>query len=472
MRKRDNPRTSTQRQASATTRETPLRDGDHGLGIPGLGTPPASDPEQSPSPEHPSGADGKTPLRKDDRGSGSPIPETPPVSNPEHRPSSRHPSVETESQPMRDDDSGLGRPPSSPGPGRVLSKPEVEKHDRQAKEREREELQQELEQILRQGEGRFQLPAPILGFLSWVLLAAASVLGLLLIGQGAAAVGHIQALPTPFNWIAGVVAGACSLVLVALIVRLGWALGRLRRSPAVNLSGFRALNERQHLQRLALLHAGQARESLRQYLDDYDGEAARPHLNEDERSRLDSAQQYLLADSQTLSASEWLDAFSERYQSILDAAAARRVRAHAVRVGLGTALSRFALIDQAIVLATCMAMLRELMALYGLRPSVFQSALLLARSVMVTYLSGVLQDATDGMLESDSFQDVMQDLTEGIGDGEGVAAFASGAGSLSSGIPGVGKLFDRLTEGTVNAALVWRLGSGAIKQIQPVRSKR
>ncbi len=67
-----------------------------------------------------------------------------------------------------------------------------------------------------------------------------------------------------------------------------------------------------------------------------------------------------------------MEAFNGRFQSILDTAARRRVRAYAVKVGIGTAASRFLLLDQAIVLYACMALLRELLMLWGCDPPRFR----------------------------------------------------------------------------------------------------
>lgn len=384
----------------------------------------------------------------------------------EHRGPGSPPSAARRA-PLRDGDHGLGIPRAYAGEGRVLTRAEVEEHDRREKKEAEGEIRRELERQLRSDDaGRFRLPPLLLGFLSWTLLAAASVLGLLLVGQGAASVGHIRALPTPFDWIAGVAAAAFSLVLAALIVRLGWALLRLRRSPAVNLAELRSLRERRQWQRLAVRHADRARRELRRHLQEYPSRAAHPYLNHDERTRLDDARGELLAEPQTLSAAEWLEAFNGRFQSILDAAARRRVRAYAVKVGVGTAASRFPLLDQAVVLYACLALLRELLVLYGLRPTAVQAGLLLARSVATTYLSGVLQDvsdqaadvagtAADGLAEDGPLQDVVTEVGRGAGE-------ALGAGVLAP-------LAGRAAEGAVNGVLVWRLGSGAIRQIQPVR---
>ena len=372
-----------------------------------------------------------------------------------------------ENPPRRDGDHGLGIPRPSPGRGRRVSRAEVEEHDRQEKREQDEAIRGELERkLLCDDAGRFRLPPPLLSFLSWTLMAAASILGLLLVGQGAAAVGHIRNLPTPFDWIVGVAATAFALVIAALLVRLVWALMRLRRSPAVNLAGLRTLSERRQWQRLAVHHVDRARRELRRHLEEYETRATRSHLNDDERTRLDDARRDLLVEPQTLSASEWLEAFNGRFQSILDAAARRRVRAYAVKVGVGTAASRFPLLDQAIVLYACMALLRELLMLYGLRPTAVQTALLLARSVVTTYLSGVLQDvsdeaadtavtATDSLAEDGPLQDMITEVGRGAGEAVGAGVLAPLAG--------------RAAEGAINGVLVWRLGSRAIEQIQPVR---
>ncbi len=443
-RSHDQTRSATPKHRPVVAGSGPQRDGDYGLGIP-----PSTAGEGRVQPQ--TEVEGREQARTLAPDLGSDV---------------------ADKDPQRDGDHGLGRPPPTTERGRELTPGENRQRDRQEKEQDQEQIRREFERVLQQQDvGRFRLPKPILNFLSWTFLAAASVLGLLLIGQGAAAVGHIRVLPTPLAWVAGVAAGGFSLILIVLVVRLGWALMRLRRSPAVNLAGLQALNERRRWQKLAILHADQARLQLREYLEEFESEKAHRHLNDDERTRLKNARHYLLEGPQALSASEWLEAFNERFQAILDGVAARRVRSHAVRVGIGTAASRFPLLDQAIVLSTCMAMLRELLALYGLRPTTFQAALLLAHSVMATYLSGALQDVTDGLSESGPLPDIMEDITEGV---EGVEEVGAGiVGNLAAGTaPVIGKLFERASEGAINGVLVWRLGSSAIKQIQPLRSAR
>ncbi len=238
-RNHDQARSATPVQRPAVAESEPQRDGDYGLGIP------------------PSTA-----------GEGR----VPPKTEVEEREQARTlvPNLGSDvadKDLLRDGDHGLGRPPPTTERGRELTSGENRQRDRQEKEQDQEQIRREFERVLQQQDaGRFRLPKSILNFLSWTFLATASVLGLLLIGQGAAAVGHIQVLPTPLDWIAGIAAGGFSLILIVLVVRLGWALMRLRRSPAVNLAGLQALNERRRWQKLAIVHADQARLQLREYL--------------------------------------------------------------------------------------------------------------------------------------------------------------------------------------------------------------
>ena len=111
-----------------------------------------------------------------------------------------------------------------------------------------------------------------------------------------------------------------------------------------------------------------------------------------------------------------------------------------------------------------MALLKELLSLYGLRPTALQTGLLLARSVVTTYLSGVLHDVSDHVVEGAegaglADDGLIQDLVGKLGQGAGEVV---GAGVLAP-------LAGRTAEGAVNAFLVYRLGSAAVRLIQPIQ---
>lgn len=99
-----------------------------------------------------------------------------------------------------------------------------------------------------------------------------------------------------------------------------------------------------------------------------------------------------------------------------------------------------------------MALIKELAFLYGLRPALGQSVAILARSILQTYLGGLLQDATEAAADT-----LWGEVSESLGDM---------AMRIPASIPQVGA---KATEGAVNGFLIWRLGKQTISLLQPVR---
>ena len=192
--------------------------------------------------------------------------------------------------PGREGDSGLGDPRRQDGRerkrGRVLSPEENAERDRRERE---DEAAVEFERLAAQTVGVFRLPASLVSVLTWGLMALASVVALVLVAQGATAVSEIRALPGPFNWIAGGVALLSASVLVVLVVRLGWALRRLRRTPSVSLQVFGALNQRRRWQHLARRRMDEARAVLHVHLQEYDARFVRRYLADADGARFDEA---------------------------------------------------------------------------------------------------------------------------------------------------------------------------------------
>ena len=363
----------------------------------------------------------------------------------------------------RDGSSGLGTPVSSMDGARVLDDQESDETRRQADEelrRQLEEFQRQSEKELQQPEN-FMLPPGIRRALTWGGCALAAVLGLFLVSQGVTTGAAILALPAPFNWIVGAVALLFAGTLFWLTVQLVWMLVRLRRNPSVNLHAIQALQERRHMQALATEHAEQAVRELRIYLENY-------QLNDDARRRLlvlgltdrelddlAQARRTLLANNEPMPPVTWLSEFRGQFQSILDRVANARVKQYVWQVGLGTGVSRIAVIDSAVVLYACLALIKDLTVLYGLRPALGTTATILIRSIVQTYLAGLLQEATDSAADT-----LKSELTEYLEVAAAGAATIAGAATAGLG---------RMAEGAVNGVFVWRLGKQAISFLQPAQ---
>ena len=357
----------------------------------------------------------------------------------------------------REGDYRLGIPRARVEGARALSDEEIEETRRP----EDEELRRQFEEGVRRIEAvdaRFELPAGVRRALIWAGCALVSVLGLVLVSQTAAVIAGIGSLPVPFDWIVGTLAVVFAGILSWLLVQLVLMLVRLQRNPSVDLHAVRTLQERRHMQDLATEYAEKAQGELRSYLEKYpvDGDARRRlmvlGLTERGCDDLAEAKRFLLADDEPLPPDDWLETFRRRFQSILDRVAENRAKGYAFKVGLGTALSPLAAIDRAVVLYACMALIKELAFLYGLRPAFGQSVAILARSILQTLLGGLLQDASEAAADT-----LWSEVSESLGD---VAM------RIPASIPRVGA---KATEGAVNGFLIWRLGKQAISLLQPVR---
>ena len=354
----------------------------------------------------------------------------------------------------REGDYGLGIPRSRVEGARVLSDEEIEETRRLEDAERRRQFEKSLRRI-ETAESSFALPAGIRRALTWGGCALASVLGLILVSQVAAVVAGIRALPVPFDWIVGALAVLFAGTLSWLILQLVLMLVRLQRSPSVNLHAIQTLQERRHMQDLAAEHAEKAERELRIYLEKYplDDDARRRlivlGLTERECEDLAEAKRFLLTGDEPMSPENWLSAFRRRFQSVLDRVAENRTKDYAMKVGFGTALAPVAVIDKGVVLYGCMALIKELTFLYGLRPALGQSAMILARSIVQTYLGGLLQEASEAAADT-----LWTEMSESL------------AMRIPAAIPQVGA---KMTEGAINGFLISRLGKRTISLLQPVR---
>ena len=124
--------------------------------------------------------------------------------------------------------------------------------------------------------------------------------------------------------------------------------------------------------------------------------------------------------------------------------------------------------DQLIVLAACIAMLKDLFMMYNLKPTWDKNLLLMTRIVIHVYATGFWQDFSKAGVETlhkglDTFIDnVKNTRMEGV-----MAKAGSGAGSLIGG--SLGQMVARgVGECVMHKITVGRLGAAAIRLLQPV----
>jgi uncharacterized membrane protein YcjF (UPF0283 family) len=352
----------------------------------------------------------------------------------------------------RPGDSGLGDPEPAADVIRTVPKEETNRHQKQLELEQQRLFEQKLAELADQG-GSLRLPRPLRKAVASLLIVIAAILGLLLVSNAVGVAKDLSSLPPYARWLAAGGAILFGGVLAVVLVQILWLVLRLGRSPRINVKALQVLHERHQLQRLAATHQAAAKAELEQYLRAFPIENAKTRalqaagVTDAELEHLGNCRKRLLDTARPITAADWLDDFSGGFQATLDKAAGRCVRRYAQRGAAGTAISPISFVDQMIVLYCCTAMVKDLLCIYQLRPAFGQTAALVARTIIHTYLSGSLEEATEAATDA---------ATEWAGDGVGLlgAAFFSRLGAKAA-------------EASVNGLLLWRLGRRAIPLLQP-----
>ena len=358
---------------------------------------------------------------------------------------------------FRRGDRGLGQPNFTPTESRALTKEELARYQAEEDSRLREEFARKLESL--RGMNEFwSVPDWMRRILLAALLVGASVLGLLVTVELSRFVSTFASLPEPFNWIGAAGAALFGGILLCVTCWMFWQLARLKRSPVIRLEALTALAEREKWRQLAHNGAADAKEQISAYLKEYPlSNQDRKRLfalgmSADECEEMATARDRLLDNAAPMSPSDWLRAYASQFQGIQDEAAKRRIRQYALRVGAGTATSPLAAIDQMIILYSSMALIKDLLCLYHVRPAFGQAGLLLARSILNTYLSGLFEGLAENAVDSvaDSVHHMTGQMTEALG-----------SGILRT-------LGAKVTEAGLNGYLIHRLGNSTVRMLQPV----
>ncbi len=324
-----------------------------------------------------------------------------------------------------------------------------------------EQMRESAETILEEMENKnsWKIPKPVKQFLTISMLLLSSVLGIFIINQVVLFANEVSSMPALWKWPAIICITIFSGIILYIIATLFWKIIRLQRNQQVNPAALKALSERHHLQLISAQKEKTALILLAKYLDHYplDNKNKRRLLklgmSENEWLSLSATRDSLKSTVDTQSTEEWLNDFTNGFQKILDKFAKRRIRQYALKVGSGTALSPISMVDQMIVLYGCTGLIREMLMIYNLRPAWGQCGVILSRSIIHTYLSGVIEGATESATDAGA-----DAISEFMGD-----SFSFLTGTIGRAVGA------KTAEATLNGVLIWRLGKGIIAQLQPVR---
>ena len=365
--------------------------------------------------------------------------------------SSAHSGKESLSQ--RSGDNGLGQPDPVVKDARVISDQEKQEYREQTDAQLRLQFEQKL-QDMQQFTKSWELPGGIKRFLAWILFFIGAISGVFIVNQGVSFLSNINSLAQPYKTIAIFAMVFFSIVLFAIIVSLFWAGFKMKRLKPFDIKPLRVLQQREDMRRFAQEKQEEARDIFKEYLKSYSLNRKnaklliRAGLNTNEIESLAAVRDKLLDKNKPLSSNQWLDMFGDSWQSVLDRAADRRIKDYSIKAGFGTAASPVAFVDQMVVMYSCFAMLKDIMKIYNLRPAFGQTVVVLSRSIINIYLSGMIENATEGSANS-----VADYIREHCG------KIAGGAGRIAGA---------KVAEAAINGLLLYNLGKRAKKMLQPM----
>lgn len=362
--------------------------------------------------------------------------------------------------PTRKRDADMGLRPGDPGHDlrdipsgsvRYLS----EKQVKQMQEQHRLEQEALADEVLARSQSGWpfdHLPSWVRNLCSAAALFFIAGVGTLIYTQLVVVLSAMSTLPQAAVW--ALVLAAVPLLLASLAAF--WTAARAyrsyRRTPGINVRGLAQLRERAALQQAAQFKRVEAAKQLREYLKEYlDGESGKfqTELLADNAEWVAKAREQLLENFENTPSDQWLDSFQKTFQARLETSAKALVNRHAVRVGAATAACPRGAVDRVIVLTMTITMMRDLMRLYGLKPSMPATLGLLAAAFSHAYLAANIEETTKAVVDN---------MQESLLDAMGYAAGTVVQVALPKG-----------AEALVNMLLVRRLGHAAIRQIQPTR---
>lgn len=257
-------------------------------------------------------------------------------------------------------------------------------------------------------------------------------------------------------------------ILLFVLYKLIVLMGHLRAFTQISGKALQELRGRENLRKLCIQREGEARQKLVELLkeDSKDQDKLFMACGGNKLMEIRVAKESLLGYHCT--DREWISKYVDEYQNKVDSLAKDIIGRYSWKAAAAATASPFVALDQIIVLATCVTMLKDLFLLYNLRPTWDKNLLLMARMVIHVYATGFWQDFSKAGVEAldkglDTFIDNVKNSP--------MEGFMAKAGSSVGGLLGgnLGNIVARgVGECVMHKITVGRLGAAAIRMLQPV----
>ena len=249
------------------------------------------------------------------------------------------------------------------------------------------------------------------------------------------------------------------IAIVIVTIKISILFYSFRKTPEIKQKALRDLELRRHMRNeasaSAVAHAVDIlKDFLRESLVIQRDKLLSLGCDEATVDELEANRRRLIDEGDKYSSQDWINEFRQTIETPLDEISKKRIRHYAIQAGIRSGISPVPILDRLIVLLACLAMIKDLMEIYGLRSSWSSNLTLATLIVSNAYLAGILQNATEVGVET---------LIDSIPAEEATTHFLGGFAKK------VGKIFgSKAAESLAQGVIVDRLGKVAMKTLQPL----
>ena len=301
----------------------------------------------------------------------------------------------------------------------------------------------------------FSLPNVLSKYLRLILFFVAAIMAFFLVTQTAEFLANLRKVSLVEQIVLSLPLILFGAVIVYVVCKLICLVIRLKISPQVQFKALQELEERYKLRELSLKANRDAVDRLTVYLRNeftVNEKLLKSFgASSDVIARLKKSRNNLISPEKIASTTsvDWLRDFKCEIQDVLDGIANKRIMKYSANVAIMTGASPFAIIDRLIMLSSSLAMLKEILEIYSLKPSWDKSLAIMAQFIVNTYCAGII----DGIAENATEQ---------------VEKFAENM--LNCQIPNLAKsVVGKLAAGAIQGGMLYRLGNSAIKVLHPIK---
>ena len=293
------------------------------------------------------------------------------------------------------------------------------------------------------------------------LVVLASFLGFYTITQTTNFIVQLKGCPPLVRYPLYVAVGIFAFVLLYFIYKLLSLWFKLKQSPQVSMEMLSTLSKRRDLQEKCSKKSEETCCELYDFLKNINEEAYSKTLKSmhfadedisrllDIRAELCERHEAFLAGNGRESSPEWIECFADKYQTKLDFFAKARIKNYSYHGGIAATISRIPAMDRLIVLSAMFGLIKDLLAIYNVKPSKINASILLSKVIIQAFCAGYAQNGAEKAVSVAS------------------GAFKKFQGGFTSNI--VKGVVTPVLEATTHGFLIHRVGVVAQEMLAPVK---